>query len=195
MNINSQNRQYSFKNNTVNNYKENKELNNNITDSNQSDLLVKNIELDSEKDTNNSSEIICNDPRHKNIKKDTFSSRLAKGAASFLVPGLGQFCDGRNKEGSKHFFTTMGLNVVGFIPIIYSYFKFIKNTLKNIEDAPMIKFSHHEMKDIQKNASSFKFAATMAISYIFLSISNMVMKFVSAADAMKGSGKNNIENT
>lgn len=193
MNINSQNKQYSFKNNNANNYNENKELNNTITDNNnKSDLLVKDIELDNKDETKNPSEIICTDPRHKNIKQDTFSSRLAKGAASFLVPGLGQFCDGRNKEGSKHFFTTMGLNVIGFIPIIYSYFKILKNISKDIEDAPMAKFHNQVRKDLSKNIIPTKYFATIAISYVFLSISNIIMKLVSASDAINNPEKNNI---
>ena len=59
----------------------------------------------------------------------------------------------------------------------------------------MVECHNHVRKDISKNIIPTKYFATMAISYVFLSISNMVMKFVSAADAMKGSGKNNIENT
>jgi hypothetical protein len=51
--------------------------------------------------------------------EDVVSEKKKGGAApavaSAFLPGLGQFIDGRNKEGCKYLFGTMGLSVLSWL--------------------------------------------------------------------------------
>lgn len=109
----------------------------------------------------------------KGSEKKKVENRFAKAVASVIVPGLGQFCDGRNTAGAAFLLGTLAINIgKGLCDDTFSLET--KTLGKNLSESELVKVTKQVEKETKIHS---KILPILQIAYVLVVIASAINAF------------------